>query len=676
MTVEEANDVLAPTDNKAVEGLVALANGWPAVIGLAAMTTTQMDVKDGLPDTLYDYLAEELFGSLSPQTREALCRLALVPTINRETAHALLGPSSEQVLQVAESAGMLVAHGARDRRFHPLLQAFLGKKLAELPAADVHDAVGSTTQVLIAARDWNDAFFVVSRFPRGDLMDQLLSCALPPLTAQGRLATIREWLEFGREHRFASPYLDLADAELAFREGKYDRSASLAKLAAATLLPEDPLRSMAYYRAGQSRSLMDDCRDALELFQSAYTSAATIVDSRNALWGQLSAAFELEQSLVSELLDKFTSVGPPDQSTLVRGAHGALMLAVRDGGLAGALPQAVAVTETVDQVDDPLIRSSFWYGYATAQTLFGQFDLALKAAQQGLAEANDFRLKFATPHLLTTSAAASIGLRDFGAAESAIAHVEKWSDEMNDVFLSGKTRALRCRLHISQRSAEEALEIGAPPMPENLSLGLRAELGAMRAAAFALGGDPERAAKLVSESQVSTWMEPQSLLMWVGVICSLLLGSSDAQARVREAFARTAATGAFNSFVFAYRLHPEILQELVNDESFSRTLEIVLTQANDQKLAHRSGVPMSRQYSRTTTDRLTDREREVYALLAEGKSNREIPTLSLLRKGQQKCMCVMSSRSLGCELELMLHSKRLARAKQPSRRFKATESPA
>ena len=43
MTVEEANDVLAPTDNEAVEGLVALANGWPAVIGLAAMTTAQIE---------------------------------------------------------------------------------------------------------------------------------------------------------------------------------------------------------------------------------------------------------------------------------------------------------------------------------------------------------------------------------------------------------------------------------------------------------------------------------------------------------------------------------------------------------------------------------------------------------------------------------------------------------
>ena len=137
MTVEEANDVLAPTDNEAVEGLVALANGWPAVIGLAAMTTTQMNVEDGLPDTLYDYLAEELFGSLSPPTREALCRLALVPTINRETARALLGPSAEQVLQVAESAGMLVTHGARDRRFHPLLQAFLTEKLLELPADQI-----------------------------------------------------------------------------------------------------------------------------------------------------------------------------------------------------------------------------------------------------------------------------------------------------------------------------------------------------------------------------------------------------------------------------------------------------------------------------------------------------------------------------------------------------------
>jgi ATP/maltotriose-dependent transcriptional regulator MalT len=636
MTVDEANDVLSSTDNEAVEGLVALANGWPAVIGLAAMTTTQMDVQDGLPDTLYDYLAEELFGSLAPPTREALCRLALVPTINRETAQALLGPSSEQVLQVAESAGMLVVHGSRDRRFHPLLQAFLGKKLLELPATEIRDAVGSTTRVLIAARGWNDAFLVINRFRRSDLLDELLSGALPPLTAQGGLATIRGWLEFGREHRFNSPYLDLADAELAFREGKYDRSASLAKLAAATLPPSDPLRSMAYYRAGQSRSLMDDCHGALDHFQSAYTSATTIVDSRNALWGQFSAAFELEQTLASNLLNKFMSVGPPDQSTLVRSAHGALMLAVRDGGLAEALPQAVPTTEMVDHAHDPLIRSSFWYGYATAQTLFGQFALALRGAQRGLEETKDFRLKFAAPHFLAISAAASIGLRDFAAAEAAISHVEKWADEMGDIFLSGKTRALKCRLYISQRLAEEALEIAAHPVPEGLSLGLHAELGAMRAAAYALNGDARRAAAMVTESQVSTWMEPQSLLMWIAAVCSLMLGSSDAQAEVQEAFAQTNVLGAFNSFVFAYRLHPETLQKLGGNQKFIRTLQSVLTRANDQKIAHLCGIRVSPQPSRNTAGELTDREREVYALLAQGKSNREIAGTLFIAEGTAK----------------------------------------
>ena len=636
MTVEEANDVLAPTDNEAVEGLVALANGWPAVIGLAAMTTAQMDIEDGLPDTLYDYLAEELFGSLSPQTREALCRLALVPTINRETARALLGPSAEQVLQVAESAGMLVTHGARDRRFHPLLQAFLGKKLLELPATDIGESVGSTTRVLIAARDWNDAFFVVSRFRRSDLLDALLSSALPMLTAQGRLATIRDWLDFGREQRFASSYLDLADAELAFREGKYDRAASVAKLAAATLPAKDPLRSMAYYRAGQSRSLMDDCRGALDYFESAYTSAATVVDSRNALWGQFSAAFELEQSLASDLLDRFTAVGPPDQSTLVRGAHGSLMLAVRDGGLEKALPQAVATTELVDQVDDPLIRSSFWYGYATAQTLFGQYDFSLKAAQRGLGEANDFRLQFAKPHLLAAGAAASIGIRDFAAADSAICHVERWAEEMNDVFLSSKARALKCRLYISQGSAAEALEIAAPSIPEGLSLSLHAELGAMRAAAFAFNGEPEEAAELATKSHVSTWMEPESLLMWVGAICSLMVGASDAQEEVRTAFTQTITGGALNSFVFAYRLHLGALQVLANDESLTKTLQTVLTRANDQKLGQLVGISAGRRYVRNASDGLTDREREVYALLAQGQSNREIASTLFITEGTAK----------------------------------------
>jgi DNA-binding NarL/FixJ family response regulator len=115
-----------------------------------------------------------------------------------------------------------------------------------------------------------------------------------------------------------------------------------------------------------------------------------------------------------------------------------------------------------------------------------------------------------------------------------------------------------------------------------------------------------------------------------------MLGSPDAQAEAQEAFAQTNLMGAFNSFVFAYRLHPDTLEGLAGNQSFTRTLQTVLTRANDQRLAHLSGIPMSRRDSRHTPDGLTDREREVYALLAQGKSNREIASTLFITEGTTK----------------------------------------
>jgi ATP/maltotriose-dependent transcriptional regulator MalT len=532
---------------------------------------------------------------------------------------------------------MLVDHGADERRFHPLLQAFLAKKLLDLPRDDIAQAVTAATQVLISAEAWNDAFSLIDRFSRADLLDVLLSAALAPLTTQGRLATIRTWLEFGRRNGFASPYLDLADAELAFRSGRYDRAETLAHTAAVTLPPSDPLRSTAYFRAGQSRELMDDSQNALKHFKAAYESSATTFDSHNALWGQFVVAFELERANAYELLDNFVSAGPLDHNTTVRKANGSLMLAVRDGGLARAIPQAAAMTETVDQADDPLIRSAFWSGFAAAHALFGQYDIALSAVESGLADTEAFHLEFATPHLLVGRAMACIGLRRLHEAETAISCIEKWARDMSDVFLCEKARALRCRLLLSQGSPQAALEVASSKAPDSLSPGLRAELHAIRAAACASNGNPEEALGLVSESEgLSGWMEPRLLFIWTRAICSLMLGSADAAEEARTAYAQTDTRGAIDTFVFAYRLHSELITVLASDSAVHHQLGRILLRSNDEQMARAHGIPVSQKVFQKTSDGLTSREREVYALLAEGRSNREIANALFISESTAK----------------------------------------
>ena len=63
MTVDEASQVLEPSGHSSA-GLVALADGWPAVIGLAALLPGEVKPTSGEQPALFDYVAQELFDEL------------------------------------------------------------------------------------------------------------------------------------------------------------------------------------------------------------------------------------------------------------------------------------------------------------------------------------------------------------------------------------------------------------------------------------------------------------------------------------------------------------------------------------------------------------------------------------------------------------------------------------
>jgi LuxR family maltose regulon positive regulatory protein len=69
LSTREARLVLSNIEAKTGDGLVAHANGWPAVIGLAALSRAPLFRNgDDLPEALHDYFAEELYDSLEPST--------------------------------------------------------------------------------------------------------------------------------------------------------------------------------------------------------------------------------------------------------------------------------------------------------------------------------------------------------------------------------------------------------------------------------------------------------------------------------------------------------------------------------------------------------------------------------------------------------------------------------
>ena len=90
MSDEEAMEVLALRGPPATD-LVERAEGWPAVIGLAALMENLKLPQDDLPTKLYDYFAEEVYLQAEPAVRWGLCQLALAPMINTDLAEHLFG---------------------------------------------------------------------------------------------------------------------------------------------------------------------------------------------------------------------------------------------------------------------------------------------------------------------------------------------------------------------------------------------------------------------------------------------------------------------------------------------------------------------------------------------------------------------------------------------------------
>jgi ATP/maltotriose-dependent transcriptional regulator MalT len=621
MSSEEASAVLAGQDDHAVGGLVALANGWPAVIGLAALTPASVPDRS-IPNALHDFLAEEIFSALPANTRRGLTRLSLLPRITLQIARDALGQDVEAILQKGVSAGILEPSASSSYSIHPLLRRFLEEKLVMDDPSQLDAAVTPAAKALIRAEMWDEAFTLVSRFSRPDLFDEILSGALVTLVQEGRVATVREWLDFASLQGYESPYIDLADSELAFRNGRYERTEALARAATTDLPRGHPLRSLGHFRAGQARHLMDDGQAALEHFEEAYETAQNSSDAQNALWGQFVVASEIERPDAAVFLAKVAAEGRRDSGAIVREACGQCALALLDGHLTEAIEGLESARELIERVRDPLIRALFWRSYAVVLVLHAEYRGALEVSERAIDEAETFHLRFVRPHVLVSSAAAMIGLRQFALADREIEQIEQAADEMRDQYLSVNARILRCRSLLHQGAAEAALAAMAGVSSSGPPPSRQVELLATRSAAMACAGDPLTALDIVrTVESVSRGIEPRLLARWIAVLCAAMLGRIE-EREIEQAYAKTMSDGALDTFVFTYRLHPAILSTLGQNPAHREHLSQLLVDTNDQTLARRHGllrrgVPRERKM-------LTPRETQVYELLGEGRSNSEI----------------------------------------------------
>src|SRR5215208_1378728 len=417
MTHEEAEAVLAIADRKPA-GLVALANGWPAVIGLAALLPEEITPTVDVPGELHEYLAQELYNSLDIGTRRALVLLSLPDTIDLDLVFRV-EPNAGTLLAEAETRGFLASSDDSELEIHPLVRSFLRSKFAE-EAAAIDEPVSRLLDCLFERHQWDDAFTVIEQTQRRGEIARLIGDAASELLNAGRSATLEDWLDWSAEHAVEGAEISLARAELLLRRGNWAAAESLATACGAAL---DWHRSAdAYLCAGNAAHLQEKPHVAQRYFQHALESDHSPQTRRRALWGQFVSAPQLGAAAIDAARARLEELDDTSPAHVLRIQQARLIIAQRRGDASAASRAGLDVLSLVDLVDDPLARSGFLHALAAALRTAAYYEDSLRVGRREIEEARASRLEFVVPHALWSMGAAKCGLGDY---LGALADVER-----------------------------------------------------------------------------------------------------------------------------------------------------------------------------------------------------------------------------------------------------------
>jgi LuxR family transcriptional regulator, maltose regulon positive regulatory protein len=645
MRDDEAHEVLAHRGEHA-PALVERAEGWPAVIGLAALTKSVTLPEDDLPATLYDYFAEELYLQAEPDVRWGLCQLAIAPTITADVAEVLFGyEAGARMLEHAGRIGVLSSESHGRYMLHPLLRDFLERRVAEHGPDARGEVVSRLEDFFLGRNDWDDAFQLIERWGDETHVEHLIEGALERLLAEGRSATLERWLEFARSHDIQSPVIDLAEAEITFRRGEHRLAEALALRSAHGLTADHPFIARAYFRAGQSAMLTNRLDLALTLQRQAQRLARDPVQIREAFLGQLFAAIDLEADGTDELaseLDRFEGEGP---ATTVRLVTSRLFLASRVGGIDEALRQAEAAKPLLGLVDDPLIRTAFLHMFGAALAVSARYEQASEVCGHAITEANEYRLRFALPHAYVNKAIAELGRRNFRLASGLLREAEALGSHTGDPHTGMNVAAVRLRLRLA-RGTPIDLPTDVHSLREGSTPAMLSDyLGAV-ALVLACRGEHTRADEFANEAErTSKSVEGLSFVGWARVIAEHQRRSPRASHFARRTFEHFHPSGIRDSFVAAYRGYPKLLTTLAGAEEFLPEINRIVTSARDHAVAKTAGVPLPTESIQSTP--LSPREAEVHKLIKSGLSNREIAQALFISEATVKVHVGRVLRKLG-----------------------------
>ena len=623
-TEDEAREVLARDAPASGRGFVDQAQGWPAVIGLAAR---QIEARTGpatplLPTELYDYFAEDIFRRTPARLRENLFLLALGGDADAAVTLDLLGAGYEADIAEAAERGFIVRRTASDYEIHPLLRAFLVARLHELPAAATERLVRRALASLASHRRWDECLIALSEFPTAQLIESLLENALADLLTSGRLATVTRWLSIAPRDAKSAVFL-LAEAEVALREGLEAHAQIIAERAAEVSTADD-LAAQAHLVAARAAHLRGDVAATSRNCQLA-ASLTSIAQTRgSALWIEFLNAFEIQDPAVRNVLERLRRSGDESPAHTLRLFQASAFLALEvDADVRRAIRELELASGLLSHVPDPLGRTAFLNLFSCATIYIADYERALELTEQQIDDARSSGLEFAADHALTTRAGAFIGLRRLGEAKRVLQELEARTDSVS-TYVTGQRQLKLARLKAAAGVVQRAEIILRPAQPLDLPRAFHGEWLASRSLYLAALGDVGAARAAARDARLtSTYIDARNL-------SDLALAVADLQTETETSshpgasatLSRLLASGHIDGVVVACRVFPRLASIATQNPTLAIELGRILSASHDVDIGRAGGLDMPRELS--PRGGLSQREREVHELLVHGRTNREI----------------------------------------------------
>ncbi|HEY7587291.1 MAG TPA: LuxR C-terminal-related transcriptional regulator [Thermoplasmata archaeon] len=627
MTDDEAARVLEGRSTDSVRALVRQAEGWPALIGLAALSADLEFPPEKVSDSLYRYFAEEVFRREPPEVQRFMLLASIPLSLDARVARDVLGLADpESTLERLRDEGLVQHLPGGELRFHPLLREFHHTRLLAEDPQTFGDKAQLVIEDAVEHGRWEEAFQLSLQIDPVGEAAEIAGRAARSLLASGQSETLEKWLSACGAAAVTVPGAALARAELLIRKGE---------MAAATAIAQDAIGRLPSDHAdlprgcnilGRALHFTSHEHEAFVAFQRACELAGEDDDLKDALWGLVLTATEIAPDTIPIYLDELGSQYSDDLDVRFRLAVGRYARAEQSPSIAGEWAQFEGLLPCLEHSKDPIASSSFLATAASFAKLRGRYAVARELAQRALCICSDLRLDFGRAACLAYQAEAEIGLRHFTEASRTLRSFAKSRLRKEDPYLYVEGVRIAACLLASKGALADALatEKSLPqgPLPPR-ALGVY--FGSLAIIHAAAGETTRARAEGDMARQHSRNIEARYCSALGEVIATGVEGNHDEfRKRASEAILSCGDADYLDGLVLAYRVYPQLLEAGEDCAEVARVLRAALSMSNDHRLARRAGLELPSETPVGVLGALTTRELEVVELLSEGLTNKEI----------------------------------------------------